>query len=130
MAQISLENKVDINGQYGDPASPIAFSSNTVTTNIIQGLSVTKAADKTNWVDGPLTYTVVVANESGSAMTTGTLQDSFNTTLVDFNTTYGVQIDGSATSNFTYNDGLLTITLPDLETDKQLTITFQVTRKT
>lgn len=128
MAQ-ELTNQVDITGEYGNPASAINFSSNSVTTTIVQGLTVTKTADKTNWVDGPLTYTVVVDNNSGSALTSGKLTDSIDTNLVDFNTTYGVQLDGSSYSSYTYNSGTLEITLPDLDDTKQITITFQVTRK-
>ena len=128
MAQ-QLTNQVDISGEYGNPASTINFSSNKVTTTIVQGLSVTKSADKTNWVDGPLTYTIVVQNNSGSELSNGTLTDTIDTTLVDFNTTFGVQLDDSSYSTYTYNSGNLEITLPNLEDEKQITITFQVTRK-
>lgn len=124
-----LTNQVDIAGEYGTPASAVTFSSSPVTTVIIQGLTVTKTADKTNWVDGPLTYTIVVGNTSGAEMTNGTLTDKLDTTLVDFNTTYGVQLDGATYSEYTYNDGTLQITLPTLADEKQITITFQVTRK-
>ena len=129
MAEVSLTNQVDVTGQYGEQSSPISFSSNIVTTNIVQGLTVNKTADKTNWIDGPLTYTVVIQNSSGSALTGGVLTDNINTDLVDFNTTYGVQIDGEASSNYTYNDGELKITLPQLDNEKTTTITFQVTQK-
>lgn len=114
MAQ-SLTNQVDISGEYGDPASAINFSSNAVTTTIVEGLTVTKTADKTNWVDGPLTYTVVIDNNSGSSMSNGTLTDKIDTTLVDFNTTYGVQLNGSSHTSFTYESGTLSITLPALD---------------
>ena len=127
---MELTNQVDIAGEYGNPASTINFSSNLVSTTIVQDLSVTKSADKTNWVDGPLTYTVVAANNSGSALTSGVLTDTFDTTLVDFNTTYGVKLDGETYTQFTYTSGTLEITLPTLDNDKQITITFQVLRKT
>lgn len=129
MAIVNLTNQTTIEGQYGSPASAISFFSNEVTTNIVQGLTVQKDADKTNWVNGPLTYTIVVTNNSGNTLSSGSLIDKIDTTLVDFSTTYGVQIDGSKTSNYTYNDGNLQVTLPDLETDKSVTITFQVTQK-
>lgn len=129
MAIVNLTNQTTIEGQYGSPASAISFFSNEVTTNIVQGLTVQKEADKTNWVNGPLTYTIVVTNNSGNTLSSGSLIDKIDTTLVDFSTTYGVQIDGSKTSNYTYNDGNLQVTLPDLETDKSVTITFQVTQK-
>lgn len=128
MAQ-TLTNQVDIAGQYGNPASAINFSSTPVSTTIVSNLTVTKSADKTNWVDGPLTYTVIVTNNSGSALSNGTLTDKIDTTLVDFNETYGVQLDGSTYETYTYSSGNLQITLPDLDDGKTTTITFQVTRK-
>ena len=129
MADVNLINQANITGEYGDPATPISFSSNSVTTTIVQGLTVTKTADKTNWVDGPLTYTLVVQNDSGSTLSSGVVTDDLDTTLVDFNTTYGVQINGSASTDFTYADGQLKINMPDLATGNSTTITFQVTRK-
>ncbi len=129
MAEVSLTNQVDISGQYGDASSPISFSSNIVTTSIIQGLTVTKTADKVNWVDGPLTYTVQIQNTSGSSLTSGVLTDNLNTDLVEFNNTYGVTIDDSPTSSFTYSDGELKITLPTLANDQTTKIMFQVTKK-
>lgn len=129
MAQVSLTNQVDITGQYGDASSPISFSSNIVTTSIIQGLTVNKTADKVNWVDGPLTYTIEIQNSSGSTLTGGVLTDNLDTNLIEFNKTYGVYIDDSSSENYTYNDGELKVTLPTL-TDTQTTkIVFQVTRK-
>lgn len=128
MAQ-ELTNQVDLTGEYGDPASAISFSSNLVQTSIVEGLTLTKSADKTNWVDGPLTYTVVATNNSGSALTSGVITDNLDTTLVDFNTTYGVKLGGETYTSFTYSAGKLEITLPNLEDGKTITITFQVTRK-
>lgn len=125
-----LTNHVDISGQYGEESSPISFSSNTVSTTIIEGLTVTKAADKVNWVDGPLTYTVTIKNSSGGTLTNGVLTDNLDTTLVVFNSAYGVQINGVSSSEYTYNDGELKITLPELATNSTTTILFQVTKKT
>lgn len=125
-----LTNHVDISGQYGEESSPISFSSNTVSTTIIEGLTVTKAADKVNWVDGPLTYTVIIKNSSGGTLTNGVLTDNLDTTLVVFNSAYGVQINGVSSSEYTYNDGELKITLPELATNSTTIILFQVTKKT
>ncbi len=124
-----LTNQVDIAGQYGNPASAISFSSNLVSTTIVEGLTVLKEADKTNWVDGPLTYTITVQNNSGETLSSGKLTDQINTTLVNFSTTYGVQLDGQTYRTYTYNDGTLEITLPDLANGEQKVIKFQVTRK-
>lgn len=130
MADLSLTNKVDIAGQYGENSSPITFSSNLVTTTIVQGLTVTKAADKNTWVDGPLTYTITIQNNSGTTLKSGALTDNLNTDLVEFSTTYGVKIDNVAYSEYTYTSGELKITLPDLNDGDEKTITFQVTRTT
>lgn len=129
MAQVSLTNQVDITGQYGDSSTPISFSSNLVTTTIIQGLTVNKTADKVNWVDGPLTYTITIQNTSGGVLTDGILIDNLDTSLIDFDNTYGVLIDDAKSSDFNYNDGELKITLPQLDNEKTITIKFQVTKK-
>lgn len=129
MAQVSLTNQVDITGQYGDSSTPISFSSNLVTTTIIQGLTVNKTADKVNWVDGPLTYTITIQNTSGGVLTDGILIDNLDTSLIDFDNTYGVLIDDVKSSDFNYNDGELKITLPQLDNEKTITIKFQVTKK-
>lgn len=129
MAQVSLTNQVDITGQYGDGATPITFSSNIVTTTIVQGLSVNKTADKINWVDGPLTYTIEVQNTSGGTLTNGILTDNLNVDLIEFDNANGVTIDGTPTSDFTYNSGELKINLPELTDQKTITIKFQVTKK-
>ena len=61
-----LTNHVDISGQYGESSSPITFQATQCRPQLSRGLTVTKSADKVNWVDGPLTYTVVIKNDSGS----------------------------------------------------------------
>lgn len=128
MAEITLTNNASIEANYGEESSPVTFSSNDVTTTIIEGLTITKAADKSYWVDGPLTYTIEVNNTSGAALSGGVITDILNTSLVTFSTTYGVQINGSATSNYTYNDGTLKVTLPDIANTEKATVTFQVTK--
>lgn len=110
MAEVNWTNQVDVTGQYGETSSPISFSSNIVSTTIVQGLTVTKKADK----EGPLTYTMTITNSSGKTLTGGVLTDKLNIDIVELNTTYGVQIDGSPTSNYTYNGGELKVALPEL----------------
>lgn len=125
MADI-LENKIEINGTYGDEATPVTFSSNTVTTTIVRGLTVTKSADKQSWVDGLLTYTITINNSSGAKLASGTVMDQLNTTLVNFNTESGVTINGEATSNYTYSGGVLSVTLPEIADSSTTTIVFKV----
>lgn len=128
MAETNLINKVDVNANYGDASTPISFSSNNVTTTIIQGLTVEKTANKEYWVDGPLTYTIVITNNSGSSITDGVISDTLDTTLVKFDTEYGVEIDSVKTQNYKYNDGTLTVNLATIDNTQTSTITFQVLR--
>lgn len=44
----------------------LLFQATQCRPQLSRGLTVTKSADKVNWVDGPLTYTVVIKNDSGS----------------------------------------------------------------
>lgn len=125
-----LTNQVDIVGEYGNTSTPISFSSNVVSTTIVEGLSVTKTANKINWVDGPLTYTIVITNNSGSALKDGVLTDKLDISLIDFDKTYGVKLNDQPMSNYNYNDGELKITLPELSNNSTTTILFQVIKKT
>lgn len=125
-----LTNQVNIVGEYGNTSTPISFSSNVVSTTIVEGLSVTKTANKINWVDGPLTYTIVITNNSGSALKDGILTDKLDISLIDFDKTYGVKLNDQPMSNYNYNDGELKITLPELSNNSTTTILFQVIKKT
>ena len=127
MAETNLTNKADIEATYGDTGTPISFSSNDVTTKIIDGITVTKSADKTYWVDGPLTYTIVVTNNSGSTLSGGTLTDSLDA-AVTFNQDYGVFLNNSKTTDFNYATPTLTVNLPTLNDTDTATIKFQVTK--
>ena len=128
MAELSLTNKVDIAGNYGDASNPITFSSNDVTTTLIQGLTVTKNADKTYWVNGPLTYTLTITNNSGGKLDSGVITDKLDTNLISLDETYGVLINGSKTEDYTYTTGTLTVNLPELADSSTTTVTFQVNR--
>lgn len=128
MAELSLTNKVDIAGNYGDASNPVTFASNDVTTTLIQGLTVTKNADKTYWVNGPLTYTVTIANNSGSKLDSGVVTDKLDTNLISLDETYGVLINGSKTEDYTYTTGTLTVNLPELADNSTTTVTFRVNR--
>lgn len=128
MAQVTLTNQADFAGSYGAAASPVVFSSNSVSTTIIQGLTATKTADKAYWVNGPLLYTIKIENNSGDTFTKGVLTDVFDTALVTLDTVYGVEINAAKTSDYTFTAGNLSINLPDLEDGGTATVTFQVTQ--
>jgi len=124
MATLTMTGAID--GTY--LGAPIAFSTNEADVNIITGLTATASADQTNWVNGPLTYTIVIDNQSGEDLDASMLSTTLDLSLVSFNTAYGVVID-SSTGVYTFNSttGELDITLPDPIADTESsTITFQV----
>lgn len=126
MAQVSLTNQAGLTGTYGALAVPVVFSSNSVTTTIIQGLTATKTVDKTHWVNGPLLYTIKIDNTSGERFTKGVLTDIINPALATLDTVYGVTINGAKSTDYKFTAGTLSINLPDLEDGGSATVTFQV----
>ncbi len=128
MAKKVTSNQSDFTGTYGAEAEPITFASNLVSTTIISGLTAVLSADKKYWVDGPLTYTVVITNESGDVYSKGVLADAIDTANVSFDTAFGVEIGGEKTSDYTYSGGNLSVNLPDIAEGSSLTVSFRVTQ--
>ena len=126
MAKITTENQTNYTGTYGTKAEPITFASNLVSTTIISGLTAVLSADKKYWVNGPLTYTVVITNNSGDVYSKGVLHDNLDTATVAFDSDYGVEIDGAKTTDFTITGGVLSVNLPDIADGGTLTVTFRV----
>lgn len=126
MAKTETLNQANFNGTYGEDQVPITFSTNQVTTVIVKGLTATLTANKKYWVDGALLYTITVENTSGETYSKGVLADNLDTANVNFDTAYGVKINGADTTDFTYSGGVLTINLPDVEDGATTVITFQV----
>jgi len=126
LAKTTIENQTDFSGTYGTEAEPITFASNLVSTTIISGLTAVLSADKKYWVNGPLTYTVVITNNSGDTYSKGVLQDNLDTSTVSFDANYGVEINGSKTSDYTISGGVLSVNLPDVADSGTLTVTFRV----
>lgn len=119
----TLLNSADIAGTLGTDS--VTFGTNQVSTTIITGLTAVKSADQNAWVNGPLTYTAVITNNSGEDLSGATLTDILDTTQILFNDTYGVLEDDQAV-DYTYNAGVLTITLNTIPDGSSSTITFQV----
>ena len=128
--ETELSNIASVLGNYND--IPTELTSEAVVVSMIDGLTVTKTADKVNWADGVLTYTVVIKNETEKSFTTPVITDILNPTLVTF-VSDSVTVDGTKieTSKYTYeaSTGTLTINLDDLAASGSSTITFQVTKK-
>ena len=128
--ETKLNNTVSVLGEYD--GVPTSINSNVLVVNLIDGLTVTKSADKMVWADGVLTFTIEVDNQTEVTYTAPIITDVLDITLVDF-VTESVMIDGvkAETSAYTYDaaTGTLKVTLSDIAAKGKSTITFQVTKK-
>lgn len=127
---MDLSNTVSVLGNYNN--IPTEISSEAVVVSMIDGLTVTKTADKMVWADGLLTYTIVINNKAALSYTTPVITDILDTTKVGF-VNDSVTINGvkAETSKYTYEEstGKLTINLDDITATGSTTITFQVSKK-
>ena len=127
---MDVSNIVSVLGNYNN--IPTEINSEAVVVSMIDGLTVTKTADKMVWADGLLTYTIVINNKADLSYTTPVITDILDTTKVGF-VNESVTIDGVKVENskYTYEEstGTLTITLDDIEATGSTTITFQVSKK-
>lgn len=128
--ETQLSNTATVLGEYNN--IPTSISSQALVVTMIDGLTVTKTADKMIWADGILTYTILVDNKATETYTSPKITDILNTTLVSF-VSDSVTIDGvkAETSKYTYDEstGTLTINLDDIAPSANSTITFQVEKK-
>lgn len=128
--ETQLSNTATVLGEYNN--IPTSISSQALVVTMIDGLTVTKTADKMIWADGILTYTILVDNKATETYTSPKITDILNTTLVSF-VSDSVTIDGvkAETSKYTYDEstGTLTINLDDIAPSASSTITFQVEKK-
>ncbi len=123
-----LSNQVTSTGTYN--SVPTSLTSNTSVVNVIDGLTLVKSADKTNWIDGVLTYTIEINNETDNSYQNPVVTDILNTNLVEF-------VDGSVTINgasatelqYTYTAGTLTIKPDEVQANSKTTMTFSVKKK-
>lgn len=128
--ETELTNTVTALGNYNSIPTTITSLASVVT--LIDGLTITKTADKPVWADGLLTYTIVVDNKTNQTYTEPVVTDILNTTIVDF-------VDGSVTIDstqatseqysFESSTNTLTIKLTDIAPSESKTITFQVKKK-
>ena len=83
-----LKNTATAVGNYNNISTTLV--SNIATVNIVDGLSLVKSADKTNWNSGDLMYTITINNETENNYEKPVITDIIDTSLVTF-------IDGSVT---------------------------------
>lgn len=125
-----LNNLVTANGTYND--IPTSLTSNTMVVNMIDGLTIKKEADKKNWVDGELTYTVTIQNNTDKTYAKPVVTDVIDNNFVDF-------VDGSVMINdvkatesqYSYTEGThtLTVNLEDVLPSSSSVFKFQVEKK-
>lgn len=125
-----LNNTATSVGTYNN--IPTALTSNTSVVNLVEGLTLEKEADKTNWVDGNLKYTITIKNEADKDYVTPKVTDIIDTDKVEF-VKSSVTINGVAASEQQYNyeeaSHTLTINLDTITPSSSSTITFLVTKK-
>ena len=127
MADITLTNNANISGTYD--SSPLTLESNTVTTQLISGITIQKSADKQNWLSGDLTYTITIQNNADSNLDSPVLTDILNPDLIKL-VENSVQVDG-AIKQYKYEElsGTLTVNLDNIDVGNTATITFRVQKK-
>lgn len=122
-----LSNIVTSTGNYNN--IPTSLTSNTSIVNMIEGLTLTKEADKVNWSDGLLTYTITLNNNTEKPYTNPIIIDEINDTLVEF-VNNSVKIDDRyALENefsFDVNTHTLTINLSDIDANSEVIVKFSV----
>lgn len=125
-----LNNTATAVGNYN--SIPTSLTSNVSTVNMIDGLTMTKTADKPNWITGDLTYTIVIDNKTDKAYENPTVTDIIDNTLIEF-VNDSVTINGikAEASKYNYDDAshTLTINLENIEPSTTTTLTFSVTKK-
>ena len=125
-----LNNTALARGNYNNV--PTSITSNTSIVNLVEGLTITKEADKTNWIDGNLTYTITIDNQSDKSYEQPIVTDIIDTSLVDF-IDGSVKIDNVTATDTEYKydttTHTLTINLKDITPSSNSTITFLVKKK-
>lgn len=122
-----LSNIANVTGTYN--SLPTSLTSEAVVVSVIDGLTMTKEADKASWANGPLTYTITVKNETDTSYVSPVITDVLDTSLVSFieNSVYinGVLADDTKYS-YDASTKTLTINLEDITANGSTTVTFQV----
>ena len=125
-----LNNTATSIGNYN--SVPTSLTSNTSVVNMVEGLSLTKEADKDNWVSGYLIYTITLDNATDTTYEHPVITDVLDNTLVEF-VNDSVTIDGvkAETSKYNYDEGshTLTVNLGDVSHSGSTTLTFLVAKK-
>ena len=125
-----LNNLVTVAGTYN--SIPTSLTSNTMVVNMVDGLTIKKEADKKNWVDGELTYTITIENNTDKAYNKPVVTDVIDDNFVNF-VADSVIINGAKAteSQYNYEEGThtLTVNLDDVSPSSSSIFKFQVEKK-
>lgn len=126
-----LTNFAIAEGTYN--SVPTSLTSNTTVVNVIDGLTLSLSADKQNLINGVLTYTIALNNQTNISFENPVITDVIDTDLVTF-------VDDSVTINkvkatnsefnYTSSNHTLKIILTEVPANDVVTMTFQVKKKT
>lgn len=125
-----LNNTAISVGNYNNIST--ALTSNTSVVNIIEGLTLIKEADKTNWSGGNLKYTITVNNQTDKTYEKPVITDVIDTDLVEFiNGSVIINEIEASTSQYRYNNDThtLSVDLDDVTPSSISTLTFLVKKK-
>lgn len=109
------------------------MTSNSVNTQLIDDLSITKTADREAWVNGDLTYTITIENQSTttpyvSPTVTDTIDPALATLVANSVTINGQPATSPDDYTFDAGTGLLTVFLDDVNPETSTIIVFKVSR--
>lgn len=125
-----LNNTVNAVGNYN--SIPTSLTSNTSVVTMIEGLTLTKDADKKNWSSGNLTYKITLTNDTDNTYENPTITDIIDTTLITF-VADSVTIGGikASASEYSYDTDshTLTVKLPSVIAKTSSIVTFQVKKR-
>ena len=125
-----LTNTINATGTYNN--IPTALTSNTSVVNLVDGLTLKKEADKENWVDGALTYTITLNNNTENDYKDAKLEDIINIALATFIPS-SVTINDTAAleSQYQYEEGTgtLTVQMGTVTANSETKVTFKVKKK-
>ena len=125
-----LNNTATSIGNYKN--IPTSLTSNISTVSMVEGLTLTKDADKKNWISGDLTYTIIIDNKTDETYENPKITDVIDNSLVDF-VNDSVTINGvaAASSQYNYDEAshTLTVNLDSVNPSTTTTLTFRVTKK-
>lgn len=122
-----LENNIETVGNNNN--IPLKLTAN-VSVTLISGIDMVLSANRKYWLNGTLTYEIILTNNSTYNYNNLVLTDNLDISLISF-VNSSLKINDEVYSNYTYdeNTGLLTINLDDLNVNTTKKITFDTIRK-